>query len=283
MAEEGTRWRQDTGEPMVPRIARVRQRRREIPNTWTLELEQETGAAAFAPGQFNMLYMMGVGEIPISMSGDPARSALVHTIRAVGAVSEALAGLKRGATLGLRGPYGSAWPLDAAAGKDIVIMAGGIGLAPLRPLLYRLFARPKDYRRIVLLYGTRSPDDILYRRQLDRWREKTGARIEVTVDHAAGDWGGRVGVVTDLVKPGLFDPANAIAFICGPEVMMHFSVSSLMDLGLSPEAIHVSMERNMKCAIGYCGHCQFGPAFICKDGPVFRFDRISDIFRVREF
>ncbi len=267
---------------MVPRVARVRSRRRELPTTWTLELEQDAGDAGFAPGQFNMLYVMGVGEIPVSMSGDPDDGGLVHTVRAVGPVSEALAGLKRGDTLGVRGPYGSAWPLEQAAGKDVVIMAGGIGLAPLRPLLYRIFARPQDYRRIILLYGTRSPGEILYRRQLDRWRGKTGAVVDIIVDHAGPDWHGRVGVVTDLVGSGLFDAANTTAFLCGPEVMMRFCIAALMDNGLPAESVYLSMERNMKCAIGHCGHCQFGSAFICKDGPVFRYDRIRAVFGKRE-
>ncbi len=269
-------------DPMVPRVARVESRRGEIPNTWTLELERDASDSGFAPGQFNMLYVMGVGEVPISMSGDPAGKRLVHTVRAAGAVSEALAGLKRGDSLGVRGPFGSDWPLGAAAGKDVVVMAGGLGLAPLRPLLYRLFAEPRRYGRISLVYGSRSPADILYHRQLDRWREQRRAAIEITVDHAASGWNGHVGVVTSLLSPGLFDAGNSVAFLCGPEVMMRFSVGSLMDLGMSAQNIYVSMERNMKCAIGHCGHCQFGPAFVCRDGPVFRYDRVQNIFGMRE-
>lgn len=270
-----------SADPMVPSVARVRRRRQETPDVWTLSLEAAE-FDGFAPGQFNMLYVMGVGEIPVSMSGDPAKSGLVHTVRGVGAVSKSLAGLKRGDTLGVRGPFGSAWPVEEATGKDVVVMAGGIGLAPLRPLLFRLFAAPQVYGRISLLYGTRGPRDILYRRELERWRDKTNACIEITVDHATTEWSGPVGVVTNLVRPSLFESQNVIAFICGPEVMMRFSVSALMDLGVPPGAIHISMERNMKCAVGHCGHCQFGPTFICKDGPVFRFDQLRDILGVRE-
>jgi len=248
----------------------------------TLALEAPPGTG-FGPGQFNMLCLPGVGEVPISMSGDPERGGLVHTIRAVGAVSTALAGLKPGAQLGLRGPFGSTWPLAAAAGRDVVIMAGGLGLAPLRPLLYRLFARPRDYGRITLLYGTRSPDDILFERELQRWRDRAGANVLVTVDHAAGDWRGPVGVVTSLLQPGQFDPGNSIACICGPEVMMRFSIGNLIDMGLPAESIYLSMERNMKCAVGHCGHCQFGPAFVCRDGPVFRYDRVRALFGLKEF
>jgi len=269
-------------DPMVPAVARVKRRRQETADVWTLDLDPPEGVGTFAPGQFNMLYVLGVGEVPISMSGDPEKGRFTHTVRAVGAVSEALAGLKRGSTVGLRGPFGSAWPLQEVAGKDVIVMAGGIGLAPLKPLLYRLFANPENYGRISVLYGTRSPADVLYGRELERWRDKTGAAIEITVDHATGEWHGPVGVVTNLLSPNLFDPDNAIAFICGPEVMMRFSVSSLMDLGLPGESIHISMERNMKCAVGHCGHCQFGPTFICKDGPVFRYDRLRDLLSVRE-
>lgn len=268
---------------MVPRVVRVKRRRRETRNTWTLELEPEADNPGFNPGQFNMLYAMGVGEVPISMSGDPTRNGFSHTIRVVGAVSKALAGLKRGDTLGLRGPFGSTWPLAEAKGRDVVIMAGGIGLAPLRPLLYRLFAAPKDYGRISLLYGTRSPEDVLYHRELERWRQRQHATVAITVDHATAEWTGRVGVVTTLAESGLFDADNVVAFICGPEVMIRFSVNTLMDMGVPAHAIYISMERNMKCAIGHCGHCQFGQTFICKDGPIFRFDHVREIFGLREF
>jgi len=270
-------------DPMLPAVTRVRRRRRETHDVWTLALEAPPGVTGFAPGQFSMLCLPGVGEVPVSMSGDPARDGLVHTIRAVGAVSTALAALRQGEQLGLRGPFGSAWPAAAASGRDVVIMAGGLGLAPLRPLLYRLFARARDYGRITLLYGTRSPDDILFERELRRWREKSGATVAVTVDHAAGDWRGPVGVVTSLLKGEQFDPGNSIACICGPEVMMRFSIGNLIDMGLPAESIYLSMERNMKCAVGHCGHCQFGPAFICRDGPVFRYDRVRALFGLREF
>ncbi|MGA8259334.1 MAG: FAD/NAD(P)-binding protein [Arenicellales bacterium] len=269
-------------DPMVPRVARVRRRRSEIPHTCTLELEAQPNDPGFAPGQFNMLYVMGVGEVPISMSGDPAKPGLVHTIRAAGAVSTALTELKRGDTLGVRGPFGREWPLAEASGKDVVVMAGGIGLAPLRPLLYRLFAAPGTYGRVSLLSGSRSPEDILYRRELERWRDRGRATVEMTVDHTTSKWRGHVGVVTSLLGPGLFDPGNTIAFLCGPEVMMRFSIATLRDLGLPAQSIYVSMERNMKCAVGHCGHCQFGSTFVCRDGPIFRYDRIRDIFGVRE-
>ena len=276
----GTDFRPD---PMVPGVARVRHRRHEMNDVWTLDLEMDGEPAPFLPGQFNMLYAMGVGEVPISFSGDPAAARIVHTIRAVGAVSQALVDLKPGMALGLRGPFGTGWPVAAAKGKDVIILAGGIGLAPLRPVLYQLLAAPGDYGRITLLYGTRSPEDILFARELEAWRQAGDIRVEITVDHAIGGWDGPVGVVTTLITPDLFDPANSVAMICGPEVMMRFCSGALVKLGMPAEAIYLSMERNMKCAIGHCGHCQFGPHFVCKEGPVFRLDQVQRLIGVREF
>ncbi|MFN3231344.1 MAG: FAD/NAD(P)-binding protein [Alphaproteobacteria bacterium] len=268
--------------PEIPIPARVLRRYGETAGVWTMELEAPTGFATCQPGQFNMLYAMGVGEVPISVSGADASGALMHTIRDVGAVTGALARLEAGEMLGLRGPFGTAWPLDEARGKDVVIIAGGIGLAPIRPVLYRLLADPDSYGRVTLLYGARSSEEILYSEQLARWGETTAAHVEITVDHKIGDWAGPVGVVTTLLRPGLFDPARTLAMVCGPEVMMRFAVNALLDHGLSEAGVYLSMERNMKCAVGHCGHCQFGPTFICKDGPVFRYDRLRRLLSVRE-
>jgi len=278
---------------MAPAPFRVRRVSRDTHDTVTIELEPPhdrvpSGSAAgprFAPGQFNMLYVFGLGEVPISISGDPAEpDALVHTVRAVGAVTRALRGLRRGAVVGVRGPYGSAWPVDEAAGHDVVIMAGGIGLAPLRPAIYHLLARRDRYGKVVLLYGARTPADLLYTRQLERWRGRFDAQIEVTVDAAPpGTWLGHVGVAGTLLPRAEFDAARAVALVCGPEVMMRFAIADLRHRGLAPEQIYLSMERNMRCAIGLCGHCQFGPTFVCKDGPVFRYDRLAPFLGVREF
>ncbi len=250
----------------------------------TLELIPTTGERpAFEPGQFNMLYAFGIGEVAISMSGDPSRSgSYVHTVRNVGAVSGAIAALKSGAILGLRGPFGTAWPTQAAEGNDVVIVAGGLGLAPLRPAIYHVLAHRDRYGRVAILYGTRSPDDILYHREIERWRRRLDVDIAVTVDHADATWHGNVGVVPRLIPRAAFDPQNTIAMICGPEVMMRFTAIALQGAGLPSDHIYLSMERNMKCAIGLCGHCQFGPHFICRDGPVMRYDRIADILAVRE-
>lgn len=272
-------------DPMVPLIARVRRRRRDAPGVWTLDIAIEDAPnPSFLPGQFNMLTVFGVGEVPISMSGDPADSdRLVHTIRAVGAISAALVERGRGEPVGLRGPFGAGWPMGEAAGRDVVVVAGGLGLAPLRPALYRLLAERERYGKIVLLYGTRTPLDILFRRELEAWRRRLDIEIEVTVDAAGPDWRGHVGVVTTLLPRASFDPHHAIALLCGPEVMMRFVVSALGQLGVRDEAIYLSMERSMKCAVGLCGHCQFGPVFVCRDGPVFRYDRLGGLLRLKEF
>ena len=266
-------------DPMRPEPYYVRRRRIETADTFTLALTPVHAGStlAYAPGQFTMLYAFGVGEVPISISGDPARpDALVQTIRAVGPVTAALGRLKRGDVVGVRGPFGTAWPLAAAEGHDVVLVPGGIGLAPLRPALYHLLAQRERYGRVILLYGARTPGDLLYRREVQRWRAHLDLEVGVTVDRAAADWRGAVGVVTTLIPRAPFDPAHTIALICGPEVMMRFTALELQERGVGPERIFVSLERNMKCALGWCGHCQFGPTFVCKDGPVFRFDRIKD-------
>lgn len=275
---------QPASDPMVPGLARVVRRRRETGDTWTLEFEvDEPALLRFAPGQFNMLYAYGIGESAISVSGSPLEPRrLVHTIRAVGPVSRALAGLPAGATLGVRGPYGEGWPLDHAAGRDVVVVAGGLGLAPLRPVLYPLFAERHRYGRIVLLCGARGPDDIPFRSELMDWRRRLDVQVEVTVDHASDHWHGHVGFVTRLIPRAAFDPDQTVAFVCGPEVMMRVAIKALVDQGMARDAIWLSMERHMKCALGHCGRCQFGPVFVCRDGPVFRYDRVAPLLAVTE-
>ncbi len=267
-------------DPMLPQRYRIQRVRREIPDTFTLELEPENGVdiPQFATGQFNMLYVFGVGEIPISISGDPAkRKLLVHTTRAVGTVSKAMRALKANDVIGVRGPFGSYWPIKQAEGKDIVIAAGGIGLAPLRSVMYHIISHRERYGKTVLLYGARTPEDILYRHELEQWRAKFDLEVDVTVDRATGSWRGSVGVVTRLIPRASFDPHNTIAMVCGPEIMMRFTAAGLEQRGVALENIYVSMERNMKCAIGMCGHCQYGPNFVCKDGPVFQYSQIQGL------
>lgn len=274
-----------TPEPMIPVPFRIRRTSKETRDTRTFELETMNGTNGFvfSAGQFNMLYVFGVGEVPISISGNPAKpQTLFHTARSVGNVTKAMLKLRRGDVLGVRGPFGSRWPVDEAAGKDVVIVAGGIGLAPLRPALYSFIAHREKYGRITLLYGARTPDDLLYKKELDQWRGRFNLEINVIVDSAAGNWQGNVGVVTTLIPRARFDPMHSIAMICGPEVMMRFTIKELQNIGITNENIYISMERNMKCGIGLCGHCQCGHTFVCKDGPIFRYDRVMNIFGKRE-
>jgi NAD(P)H-flavin reductase len=274
----------ETADPFVPRPCRVTRSVREAADTVTLDLEPlESEATAFLPGQFNMLYAFGVGEIAVSLSGDPdGDGRLVHTVRSVGAVSTAIADLQAGEPLGVRGPFGSGWPLAPAEGADVVLIAGGLGLAPLRPAIYRLIARRERYRRAVVLVGMRNPAEILYHTQLEQWRRASGLEVEVTVDRPDAAWHGHVGVVPSLIPSLGLDPSATVAMICGPQIMMRFTANALRDAGLAPDRIYLSLERNMKCAVGWCGHCQLGPNFVCKDGPVMRLDRIARLLAVKE-
>jgi len=263
---------------MFPYVHKVLQVRRETADTFSLDLARTDGTDVppFLPGQFNMLYIFGIGEVPISISSDPANHAsLVHTTRAVGTVTRVIARLKVGDQIGIRGPYGTSWPVEAGRNKDIVIVAGGIGLAPLRPAMYRILAERAHFGKVVLLYGARSPTDVLYKRLLEQWRAHFDLDVFVTVDRATDSWRGSVGVVTKLISRAPFDPANTLAMVCGPEVMMRFTTLELERRGVATDHIYLSMERNMKCAVGLCGHCQYGPIFACKDGPVFRYDQIQ--------
>jgi len=272
-------------EPMLPEPYRIERILKETGDTFTFELEpaNSVGGIAFSAGQFNMLYVFGIGEVPISISGDPDKSGrMVHTIRAVGAVTKVMRTLKRGSVIGLRGPYGKGWPLEESRGNDIIIIGGGIGLAPLRPALYRLISEREKYGRISLLYGTRTPADILFHKELERWRGRLDLDVEVTVDRANTSWRGHVGVVTTLIPKTSFDPLQTTAFICGPEIMMRFTVLELERRGIPSENIYLSLERSMKCGVGLCGHCQLGPCFICKDGPVFCYNKVKSLIALRE-
>lgn len=251
--------------------------------TYHLAFTDESVAAVygFAPGQFNMLYLPSVGEVPISLSADPtSTSSWAHTIRVAGNTTRMLARMGLGGHFGLRGPFGTAWPLQECEGADVVLVAGGIGLAPLRPAIYHLLAHRGRYGRITLLYGARTPDALLYHDEYQSWLER-GLFVQTTVDRAAPGWLGNVGVVPlllDRLRP--FNPSNTMVLMCGPEVMMHYSTLSTLARGLSAEQVWLSLERNMQCAVALCGHCQMGPAFLCKDGPVFRYDRVAPFLKV---
>lgn len=237
----------------------------------------------FDPGQFNMLYLPGYGEAAISISSDTSDpSVILHTVRFVGNVTRALSRLKVGDTVGVRGPFGSAWPVDQLRGRDVFIACGGIGLPPLRPVLYHIVKNRAAYGRVTLLYGARTPAELMYSTEHDAWRAADIA-VEVTVDRAESDWTGRVGVVPMWFYHFRIDPQKTAVLTCGPEIMIRFVIFEALARRISPDNILVSLERNMKCGLGSCGHCQIGPYFICKDGPVFPFSALQPFFNVEEF
>ena len=251
--------------PAVPCFYRVASRREDTSDTVTMELTERDGPVpAFAPGQFAMLTALGIGEVPISVSGlgdsGGGRARLLqHTLRAVGAVTRALCAAQPGGLIGVRGPFGTGWDVASAADRDIVVVAGGIGLAPLRPVVLTALADRSRYGRIVLLAGARTPGDLLYTDELERWR-RDGVEVAVTVDQADSSWSGEVGLVTALIKPAGLAPGNSVAFICGPDIMMRVTADALAALGIPAGRIRVSLERNMRCGAAWCGHCQLGPA-----------------------
>ena len=267
-------------DPMLPLPYVVQRVDKETPDTFSLTVDSQNAVddVTFKPGQFSMLWVFGVGELPISISGDPAeRGRLVYTVRSVGKATNALVSRKVGDSIGVRGPFGAAWPLELARGRDVIIVAGGIGLAPLRPVIYEVLQNRGQYGRLVLLYGTRSPRDVLYRKELAAWSRQPETQVLTSVDYGGLSWHGHVGVVTTLFKYARLHPSRSVAMICGPEIMMRFVTRELETQGLKREDIYVSVERNMKCGVGLCGHCQFGSHYICKDGPVFPYERIRPL------
>ena len=240
-------------------------------------------AYSFKPGQFNMIYLPGFGEAAISISSDSEdRSTAGHTIRFVGNVTRAVSRLKVGDVIGIRGPFGTAWPMQEIAGRDIIIAAGGIGLAPLRPPLYYIMNHREEFGKVYLLYGARTPRDLLYSTEYKQW-EQAGIEVRITVDRADEEWQGQVGVVPMLFYRFRMDAPNSVVLACGPEVMIRFVVYEGLARRVPAENIYISLERNMKCGQGSCGHCQLGPYFVCKDGPVSRFDALESFFNVEEF
>jgi len=268
---------------MTPVPHRVVSRIQETADTWTLTLESLAEPVVIGPGQFNMLYAFGVGEVPISTSAGPRLGGLLeHTIRDVGAVTSALCAAEPGDVIGVRGPFGTQWPLQQAAGGDLLIAAGGIGLAPLRPAMHHALAHRARFGDVCLLVGARNPAELLYPAELEEWRGRFDVDVRVTVDTAVGEWRGRVGVVTRLIPHADFDPQTATVLLCGPEAMIRFTAYALLDAGVAPERIWVSQERNMQCGVGHCGHCQLGPFLLCRDGPVLRYDLVAPLLEVRE-
>lgn len=267
-----------TGRPH--RIDAVRHQTHDVVS---IDVRPEQDPISFQPGQFDMVYVFGVGEAAISISSDPATPELLsHTIRAVGWVTKALNQLQPGATIAIRGPYGRPWPLEHADGRDLVIVAGGIGLAPVRPAIVQALRQRERFNRLVLLVGARSPRDLVFRDDLDRWNDRSGIEVHATVDSAVRGWAGHVGVVTTLIPRVPFDPENAVVMTCGPEVMMRATARAMTARGVAAERIHVTLERNMTCGVGTCGHCQLGPLFLCRDGPVFTWPEVDGLLEVRE-
>lgn len=267
---------------MVPVPYRVVWRRPDLADTVTIGIEPvEAPIPEPAPGQFSMLWVFGIGEVPISLSG-MTDGVIEHTIRSVGAVTRALCQAGVGDLIGVRGPCGHGWDLGRAEGRDLLIVAGGLGLAPVRPVVLHALAERHRFRRVVLLVGSRDPASLLYTDDLEQWRGRFDTDVEITVDTATPSWRGDVGVVTKLIDRAPIDPATTSAIVCGPEVMMRFTATALLDRGLPATEIQVSLERNMQCAIGHCGHCQLGALFTCIDGPVVAWSRAEPLVLVRE-
>lgn len=273
-------------DPMSPTFHAVVNRVNELDKVVTLTFEVPTSHTqwtGFRPGQFNMLYAFGVGEMAISISGNPdSKNQIIHTIRSVGLGSQALVNVECGAPVGIRGPFGNSWPVEHAIGKDVLLIAGGLGLAPLRPALYHLLNNRNQYGRVALLYGAKCPEEILYHDELKRWQNQADIDVLITVDHAERQWIGNVGLVTGLLPELELNLSKCVAMLCGPEVMMRACARDLEHLGADAKQIYLSMERNMKCAVAFCGHCQYGPHFVCKDGPIFPFATIRPLLNLRE-
>jgi NAD(P)H-flavin reductase len=272
--------------PWLPHPVSIEEIRQEVPGiaTYKLALVEPDLARTyrFLPGQFNMLYVPGIGESAISLSSDPGDSVLLHTIRIAGNVTGALARKRVGDQIAIRGPYGSSWPMEACQGRDVVIACGGVGLAPLRPAIYQIIAHRADYGRVFLLYGARTPGDLLYSREYEAWRE-ADIEVELTVDIGDQDWRGNMGVVPVLFYRMRLDAARTVVLTCGPEIMIRFVIFEALARKVPPERIFISMERNMNCAIGHCGHCQLGPAFICKDGPIFSYRQMEPYMHLEDY
>ncbi|MBO3752756.1 FAD/NAD(P)-binding protein [Streptosporangiaceae bacterium NEAU-GS5] len=264
---------------MTPIPYRVRSRRADRAESVTLTLEPAEGLCpTFEPGQFTMIYAPGVGEIPISISGRGRFGGYVQTIRAAGAVSRALCRIEAGDLVGVRGPYGTPFDMGASAGMDVIVAAGGLGLAPLRPVIRELAAHPGRYGRLTLLVGARTPSGVLYPRELARWARHFD--IRVTVDRPDDKWQGPVGLITHLVDQIAIGPRRTYAYVCGPEIMMRATADALVRRGVPAGRIALSLERNMKCGLGHCGHCQLGPLFTCVDGPVVTYDHAAPLLEV---
>jgi NAD(P)H-flavin reductase len=248
--------------------------------TLTLRLTDADAASAFRflPGQFNMLYVKGVGEIPISIASDPdTPEALSHTIRATGRVSTRLTELEPGDRIGLRGPFGRGWPLEQLGGRDLIIVTGGLGCAPVAPVISYITDRRQDFGRLAILHGVKHCSDLIWGECYSEWAAQDDTQVLLSADRCDLSWSGTTGPVTQLFDQLEIPPSEAAAMICGPEPMQHACAEWLLANDMPAGDIWLSLERNMRCAVGLCGHCQFGEHFICRDGPVFRYDVIRPL------
>lgn len=270
--------------PMVPLPYRVQSIQQNIPDVYTLDLfPVAESIGPWLPAQFAMVYLAGVGEVPISISSNPAdEEHITLTIRAGGSVTKAGAELEKGDVVGIRGPFGTSWPTDEAIGNNLVIIAGGIGLAPLKSLVHSVSNRRSNFGDVTILYGAKQPGALLYRDELERWESEDNIVSQLIVDNGDDEWTGSVGLVTELVDA--MDPPSddTMAFVCGPDIMMRFVSEALVARGVAEKEIYLTMERNMKCAIGWCGHCQMGSLFMCYDGPVFALPRVRHLMTIEE-
>ncbi|MEW6120570.1 MAG: FAD/NAD(P)-binding protein [Pseudomonadota bacterium] len=271
-----------------PHTATVVARTQESPSIFTLRVRFDDPATQaayrFAPGQFNMLYLYGVGEAPISIMSDPEeRDGIGHTIRAQGRVTQGLSNLQPGDKLGVRGPFGRGWPLQEAGGCDVVLLTGGLGCAPVVSVIHYVLKRRERFGKLVIIQGVKHAEDLIWRTQYDQWAKLPDTQVLVAASEGAALWPWHVGRVTDLFSLARFDPGCAVAMMCGPEGMMHAGADSLLARGLPESRLFLSMERNMQCAVGRCGHCQLGAAFVCRDGPVFNWGEVRALLGHRGF
>lgn len=269
---------------LEPNFFRIENKIQETKDTFTVELiSLNDDEIAFLPGQFNMLYAFGVGEVPVSISGNlKSKKGYVHTIKTVGNVTKALSRLEVGEKIGVRGPFGSSWPIDACIGRDVLVVAGGIGLAPMRPLIYELIQKRSQFARVNIIYGARDPNNILFENELMEWKNHFEDNVFTTVDFAGEGWNGSVGAVTNVIPCIHNKFNNCIALLCGPEIMFRFVIRELLQRDVELNNIYLAMERNMKCAIGHCGRCQYVSNFTCKDGSILPYSKINNFFTIKE-
>ncbi len=271
-----------------PHAATVVSRVQESPTIFTLRLHLDDpdaqAAFRFAPGQFNMLYLYGVGEVPVSIMSDPEEHDIIgHTIRALGRVTRGLSALQPGDRVGVRGPFGRGWPLQDLGGNDIVLVTGGLGCAPAVSVIHYVLRRRARFGKLVVIQGVKHADDLIWRMQYEQWAKLPDTQVLVAASEGAAFWPWHVGRVTELFGLARFNPERAVAMLCGPEGMMRAAAESLLGRGLPETHLYLSMERNMQCGVGRCGHCQFGGAFVCQNGPVFNWAEVKDLLGHRGF